>query len=52
MLGFLGKPVTYLERVEMGGLPLDLSLSRGEYRFLTPDEVEHLRRQADQKRKG
>ena len=33
MLGFLGKPVTYLERVEMGGLPLDLSLSRGEYRF-------------------
>lgn len=51
MLGFLGKPVTYLERVEMGGLPLDLSLSRGEYRFLTPDEVEHLRRQAAEKRK-
>ena len=51
MLGFLGKPVTYLERVEMGGLPLDLSLSRGEYRFLTPDEVEYLRRQAAEKRK-
>ena len=51
MLAFLGKPVTYLERVEMGGLPLDLSLSRGEYRFLTPDEVEHLRRQADERGK-
>lgn len=45
MLAFLGKPVTYLERVEMAGLPLDLSLSRGEYRFLTPGELEHLRRQ-------
>ena len=44
MLAFLGKPVTYLERVEMGGLPLDLSLSRGEYRFLTALEVEDLRR--------
>lgn len=50
MLAFLGKPVTYLERVEMGGLSLDLSLSRGEYRFLTPDEVEHLRQETAVKR--
>ena len=46
MLAFLGKPVTYLERVEMGGIPLDLSLSRGSYRFLTPQELEHLREAA------
>ena len=51
MLGFLGKPVTYLERVKMGNLPLDLSLSRGEYRFLTPTEVEELRRLTAEKRK-
>ena len=50
MLAFLGKPVTYLERVEMAGLPLDLSLLRGEFRFLTPEEVEHLHRQAAEKR--
>ena len=43
MLAFRGKPVLYLERVRMGNLPLDLSLSRGEYRFLTPEEVEGLR---------
>lgn len=46
MLAHLGKPVTYLERVKMGNLPLDLSLSRGEYRFLTAEEVEDLRAQA------
>lgn len=51
MLAFLGKPVTYLERVEMGGLPLDLALSRGEYRFLTSEEVEHLRAQVSEKGK-
>ena len=45
MLAHLGKPVTYLERVKMGNLPLDLSLSRGEYRFLTTQEVEDLRAQ-------
>ena len=43
MLAFCGKPVLYLERVQMGNLPLDLSLSRGEYRFLTPEEIEDLR---------
>jgi len=43
MLAYLGKPVLYLERVRMGPLELDLSLSRGEYRFLTEKEVEQLR---------
>lgn len=43
MLAFRGKPVLYLERVRMGKLPLDTSLSRGEFRFLTDAEVEDLR---------
>lgn len=43
MLAFRGKPVEYLERVRMGNLPLDASLSRGEFRFLTDAEVEALR---------
>lgn len=43
MLACLGKPVVYLERVRMGNLPLDTSLSRGEFRFLTDAEVEALR---------
>ena len=43
MLAFLGKPVLYLERVRMGTLTLDSSLSRGEYRFLTDEEVSLLR---------
>lgn len=44
MLAQRGKPVLYLERVRMGNLPLDLSLSRGEFRFLTQEEVEELRK--------
>ena len=44
MLAVRGKPVLYLERVRMGNLPLDLSLSRGEYRFLTAEELDGLRR--------
>ena len=44
MLAFCGKPVTYLERVKMGNLTLDTALVRGEYRFLTPAEIEDLRR--------
>lgn len=43
MLAYRGKPVLYLERVRMGNLPLDLSLSRGEFRFLTEAEVKMLR---------
>ena len=43
MLAYRGKPVLYLERVRMGPLTLDSSLSRGEFRFLTVEEVEQLR---------
>ena len=44
MLAFRGKTVLYLERVRMRNLPLDSSLSRGEYRFLTAEELDGLRR--------
>ena len=43
MLAARGKPVLYLERVKMGNLTLDPDLPRGEYRFLTAEEVENLR---------
>lgn len=44
MLANLGKPVLYLERIQMGNLTLDRGLSRGEFRFLTAEELESLRR--------
>lgn len=44
MLAYLGKPVLYLERISMGNMTLDPELSRGKYRFLTPEEVENLRK--------
>lgn len=44
MLAFRGKPVLYLERIQMGNLTLDPSLSRGEFRFLTETELEILRK--------
>ena len=43
MLGALGKPVVYLERVRMGPLTLDDSLARGAFRILTEEEVKKLR---------
>ena len=43
MLAYRGKPVLYLERVKMGNLTLEPDLPRGEYRFLTAEEVENLR---------
>lgn len=44
MLACLGKPVVYLKRLSMGPLSLDASLAPGEYRLLTDEEVESLRR--------
>ena len=44
MLAFRGKPVLYLERIQMAGLELDRSLPRGGFRFLTGNEVEELRK--------
>jgi len=43
MLASRGKPVLYLERVQMGGLPLDPELPRGAFRFLTEEELAGLR---------
>jgi len=43
MLASRGKPVLYLERVQMGNLPLDKGLSRGAFRFLTERELAGLR---------
>lgn len=40
MLASLGKPVDYLRRDSIGGLNLDTSLRPGEYREMTPDEIE------------
>lgn len=31
--------ITYLERIAFAGIPLDASLSRGEWRFLTEEEI-------------
>lgn len=39
MLAACGKPVVYLERVQMGNLSLDRGLSRGAFRFLTEEEI-------------
>ena len=40
----LGSEITELERVEFAGVRLDASLGRGEYRLLTPEEIELLER--------
>jgi len=42
MLADRGKPVLYLERIRMGNLTLDPSLSRGDFRFLTEAELKEL----------
>ena len=43
MFEAVGKNVTYLQRIEFGGLPLDEDLEEGEYRELTEEEVMHLK---------
>ena len=43
MLAARGKPVLYLERIQMGTLSLDRGLSRGAFRFLTEEEINELR---------
>ncbi len=43
MLAARGKPVLYLERIQMGNLSLDMELSRGAFRFLTEEEIANLR---------
>ncbi|WP_102345231.1 pseudouridine synthase [Bacillus sp. Marseille-P3661] len=43
MFEAVGKKVTFLMRIKMGPLPLDESLSLGEYRDLTEEEIESLK---------
>lgn len=40
----LGSEIVELERIEFGGVPLDPSLERGEYRALTDEEIALLER--------
>lgn len=42
MVAASGSHVTYLERISFAGIPLDRSLSRGEWRYLTEDEERQL----------
>lgn len=43
MFQAVGKKVTYLKRISMGGLSLDSSLALGEYRNLTTEEIAYLK---------
>ncbi|MBQ8551540.1 MAG: rRNA pseudouridine synthase [Clostridia bacterium] len=43
MLEAVCNKITYLERVEFAGIPLDTDLKRGEWRELSTDEEAHLR---------
>lgn len=47
MLRAVGNEVLSLERVAFGGIPLDGGLRRGEYRELTAEELETLRKCSD-----
>lgn len=42
MFSAVGKEVTYLKRIQMGALELDEGLELGEYRELTPEEIDLL----------
>ena len=42
MIASLGSRVTYLERIAFADIPLDTSLSRGEWRFLDTEEISSL----------
>ena len=42
MVASLGNAVTYLERISFATIPLDRTLSRGEWRFLTEEEIKTL----------
>lgn len=45
MFQAVGKEVIYLKRERMGTLTLDSNLKPGEYRLLTPDELEGLKKE-------
>ena len=39
MVAATGNRVVFLERISFGGIPLDRTLLRGEWRFLTSEEI-------------
>ena len=43
MMEYVGCEVTYLERIEFGGIKLDNSLKRGEFRPLSNEEIDILK---------
>ena len=47
MVASTSNRVTYLERISFAGIPLDRTLARGEWRYLTDSEVEILRKMAN-----
>ena len=42
MIASFSNKVTYLERISFGGIPLDTSLNRGEWRYFTEGEIARL----------
>jgi len=46
MFEAVGSKITFLERITFGGVPLDTSLARGEWRYLSAEEEAILRRAA------
>ena len=47
MFEAVGQRVVYLKRISMGNLKLDETLQKGEYRSLTAEEIEGLKRNAE-----
>ena len=45
MIAAMDNRVTSLERISFGSIPLDLSLARGEWRYLTDEEISILEKQ-------
>lgn len=42
MIAAAGSKITYLERIRFASIPLDESLARGEWRYLTAEEISEL----------
>ena len=40
MFGAIGNKICFLERISEGNIKLDPTLARGEFRYLTEDEIE------------
>ncbi len=52
MIAASGSKVTYLERITFGDIPLDKNLKRGEWRFLTEEEINSLTEQVPSALRG